>query len=24
VNLPANLLALAHLYGVDGLIQPGA
>ena len=22
VNLPANLLALAALYGVDGLIQP--
>jgi phospholipid transport system transporter-binding protein len=24
VNLPANLLALAHLYGVADLIQPGA
>jgi len=22
VNLPANLLALAELYGVTGLIQP--
>ena len=22
VNLPANLLALAELYGVSGLIQP--